>query len=163
MSDTQNTPYIHCMLIPLQQHYLLLPNSTITEVIPRASIAHTTNSSKTWLEHIDWQQITVPVVDLEKLLTESVDQIYRASKLCIIAGINNEANIEFYAFPCTGSPQLITLNATAFKLTHDTNDSAYLHCQIKIGNQIAFVPNLDELELLIQQNKLSENKLAEID
>ncbi|EGL54060.1 hypothetical protein MAMP_00170 [Methylophaga aminisulfidivorans MP] len=153
MSDMEKpaqAQFIHCMLIPLQKHYLLLPNSTITEVIPKATINSSSTRTTPWLEWVDWQQKSLAVVDLETLLAQDVETVYPANKLCIIEGINTEADIGFYAIPCTGSPQLITLNASALKMTHDQNASEYLYCQIKIGNKVAFIPHLDNLELAIK-------------
>ncbi|WP_139031813.1 chemotaxis protein CheW [Methylophaga thalassica] len=150
MEKPAQAQFIHCMLIPLQKHYLLLPNSTITEVIPKATINSSSTRTTPWLEWVDWQQKSLAVVDLETLLAQDVETVYPANKLCIIEGINTEADIGFYAIPCTGSPQLITLNASALKMTHDQNASEYLYCQIKIGNKVAFIPHLDNLELAIK-------------
>ena len=145
MEKPAQAQFIHCMLIPLQKHYLLLPNSTITEVIPKATINSSSTKTTPWLEWVDWQQKSLAVVDLETLLAQDVETVYPANKLCIIEGINAEADIGFYAIPCTGSPQLITLNASALKMTHDQNAS-----EIKIGNKVAFIPHLDNLELAIK-------------
>ncbi|WP_417542525.1 chemotaxis protein CheW [Methylophaga thalassica] len=150
MEKPAQAQFIHCMLIPLQKHYLLLPNSTITEVIPKATINSSSTKTTLWLEWVDWQQKSLAVVDLETLLAQDVETVYPANKLCIIEGINAEADIGFYAIPCTGSPQLITLNASALKMTHDQNASEYLYCQIKIGNKVAFIPHLDNLEMAIK-------------
>lgn len=142
--------YVHCMLIPMQEHYLLLPNSTITEVIPKTQITRDTTLPANWLGYVDWQDHNLPIIDIESLIASDIDSAQSAAnKLCIISGINPDARIEYYAVPCTGSPQLITLNSSALKLTENGTDSAYLHCQIQIGTKLAFIPNLDHLETQI--------------
>ncbi|WP_289281423.1 MULTISPECIES: chemotaxis protein CheW [unclassified Methylophaga] len=158
MSDMEKpaqAQFVHCMLIPLQKHYLLLPNSTITEVLPKATIKQAATKMTPWLEWVEWQQKKLAVVDLETLLKQNIETLYPANKLCIIEGINADADIGYYAIPCTGSPQLITLNASALKMTHDQNNSDYLYCQIKVGNKVAFIPNLDKLEIAIKNANLS--------
>lgn len=149
----QQAQFVHCMLIPLHRHYLLLPNSSIAEVIPRTGVAEPRPSAESWLSYINWQDREMPVVHLENLLTDGDDISSDGNKLCIINGINPQANIEAYAIPCSGSPQLITLNQAALRLTHDDNSSPYLHCQIKISNKVAFIPNLDQLETAIQSQQ----------
>ena len=146
----QQAQFVHCMLIPLQRHYLLLPNSSIAEVIPRTGVAEPRSSDESWLSYISWQNREIPVVQLESLLSGSDEVLSDGNRLCIINGINPQANIQSYAIPCNGSPQLITLNQAALRLTHDDNTSPYLHCQIKISNKVAFIPNLDQLETAIQ-------------
>jgi chemosensory pili system protein ChpC len=143
--------FVHCMLIPLSQHYLLLPNSSISQVIPKAGIRNDSDR-QSWLDFMDWQQQRIPVVHLEQLLNDEPAQD-SSNKLCIINGINTEAEIASYAIPCSGSPQLITLNQAALRLTHDDNSSPYLHCQIKISNKVALIPNLDALEHAIRQEQ----------
>lgn len=146
-----SSQFIHCMLIPLQQHYLLLPNSTISEVIPKTRIQHDADLPAESLGFVDWLEHNLPIIDLEAIIfsNNGMNEEY-ANKLCIIRGINPEADVDYYAIPCTGSPQLITVNSAALHLTHDTLDSPYLYCQIKIGNKIAFIPNLDQLETHIK-------------
>lgn len=150
---SKQVQFIHCMLIPLQEHYLLLPNSTIAEVIPRTGIDLDTPSHENWLGYVNWREQLLPIIHLEDLLKAGTDAAASGNKLCIINSINVSTSIEFYAIPCTGSPQLITLNQAALKLTHDENNSGYLHCQIKIGNKIAFIPDLDQLEIAIESQK----------
>lgn len=150
MTEPQNL-FVHCMLIPLHQHYLLLPNSSIAEVIPKTGVAEQRSEHQDWLGFIDWQGEQLPVVHLEKLLNHDTEIPSAANKLCIINGINDEAGIASYAIPCSGSPQLITLNQSALHLTHDDNNSPYLHCQIKISNKVALIPNLDRLENTLRE------------
>jgi chemosensory pili system protein ChpC len=141
------------MLIPLQQHYLLLPNSTIAEVIPRTSIEQNTANAEADNDSVNWREQVLPIIHLEELLNVDDETAFIANKLCIVNSINASTDTEFYAIPCTGSPQLITLNHAALQLTHDENSSDYLHCQIKIGNKVAFIPNLDQLEMRLEAQK----------
>ena len=152
MANNQ-TQYIHCMLLPLQQHYLLLPNSLIAEVIPRTGIDIDTPNPDNWLGYVNWREKSLPIIHLEDLLEKDTDAASQGNKLCIINTINTATDIEFYAIPCTGSPQLIPLNQAALQLTHDDSNSPYLHCQIKIGNKVAFIPDLDQLEMAIESQK----------
>ena len=145
--------FIPCMLIPLQQHYLLLPNATIAEVIPMPRLDFSDNKPDYWVGHHDWNASQLPVIDLESLVEGLPSDSADANKLCILHGINATANINVYALPCYGSPQLIHLNESALKLAQDTQDSEFLHCQIQIGNKIAYIPNLDTIEMTINQQQ----------
>lgn len=152
-AQAQQAQFIHCMLIPLQRHYLLLPNSSIAEVIPRTGVIQEQAGDSTWLSFIDWQQQRLPLVYLENLLTDGSEPQSAGNKLCIVNGINPDADIDYFAIPCSGSPQLITLNQAALHLTHDDNNSPYLHCQIKISNKVALIPNLDQIEASIRDQQ----------
>ncbi|OUR72443.1 hypothetical protein A9Q78_06510 [Methylophaga sp. 41_12_T18] len=143
--------FIHCVLVPLQDHFLLLPHPTIAEVIPMPRIKATQHETNYHIGSYTWRETTMPIIDLESMIENKTPQSDDANKLCILNGINPDAQVEFYALPCYGSPQLITLHESAIQATHDSDDSAFLHCQIKIGNKVAFIPHLDNIENYLQQ------------
>lgn len=150
---TAKLDYVHCMLIPLRQHYLLLPNTTIAEVIPlpRQIFSAPAAEQRFVVGQCHWQDSILPVIDLENLIDEPADADSRAAnKLCIINGINDNAAIDHYALPCCGAPQLITLNEAALQTSDQDNAQNWLYCQIKIGNKTALIPNLDDIESYLQ-------------
>lgn len=150
---TAKLDYVHCMLIPLRQHYLLLPNTTIAEVIPLPkNIISTQPEQQSFIVgQCHWRDGILPVIDLENLINEPADADSRAAnKLCIVNSINDNAAVEHYALPCCGAPQLITLNEAAFEASANNDVQNWLHCQIKIGNKTALIPNLDDIESHLQ-------------
>ncbi len=154
---TVKLDYVHCMLIPLRQHYLLLPNTTIAEVIPLSKqlFASQTTKQSFIVGECHWRDGILPVIDLENLIGKPADVERRAAnKLCIVNGINDNTAVEHYALPCCGAPQLITLNEAALQTTVHDAAQEWLYCQIKIGNKTALIPNLDDIETHLQ-NQLS--------
>lgn len=149
----RNDSFIHCMLIPLQQHYLLLPNSSIAEVVPKTGYTAASSASGYHLGHVGWRDRQLAVIDLETMLVGQGAAQRPAAKFCIVNGINPHADLDYYAIPCTGSPQLITLNQTALRRTHDEDTSPFLYCRIKIGSKAALIPDLDRVETAIQAQK----------
>lgn len=147
-----STDFIPCMLIPLRQHYLLLPNTTIAEVIPMPRITPTVDRPRYSLGQYQWHSHPLAIIDLESLVEQSDQQAQNANKLCVLYSINNDNNLQAYALPCYGAPQLIHLNETALKLVDDgTVESEFLHCRTHIGNKVAYIPNLDKLEEIALQ------------
>lgn len=150
---TAKLDYVHCMLIPLRQHYLLLPNTTIAEVIPlpKNILASQAEQPSFIVGQCPWRDSILSVIDLENLINEPADANSRAAnKLCIVNAINDNAAIDHYALPCCGAPQLITLNEAALQTTAHDDAQHWLHCQIKIGNKTALIPNLDNIENHLQ-------------
>jgi len=149
------TDFVPCMIIPLQHHYLLLPNSTLAEVTPLPRVIHTDNTKPSyWIGQCDWQSQTIPVIDLEGLIEGKRSNTADANKLCVLRGINTSANISIYGLPCYGVPQLIHLTESALKLAEGVLESDYVHYQIQVGNKIAYIPNLDAIETMLSQQRL---------
>ncbi|MBE9533016.1 MAG: chemotaxis protein CheW [Proteobacteria bacterium] len=147
------TDFIPCRLIPLQNHYLLLPNTTIAEVIPMPKLDSAVNKPSYWLGQYDWESTDLPVIDLESLIENTPLDTSTAAKLCIVHGINASSDVKTYALPCYGMPQLILLNESALNIVENTDSSEYIHCKIQIGNKITYIPNLDMVETIISQQK----------
>ncbi|PCJ32413.1 MAG: hypothetical protein COA90_03180 [Gammaproteobacteria bacterium] len=145
------TDFIPCMLVPLKDHYLLLPNSTIAEVIPMPRVSEVSDKAEFWVGLCKWHDLQVPVIDLESLVSNSKSDSEQAHKLCVLYGINDSVAMNVYALPCYGVPQLIHINESALTLAADEEESEFLHYQIKIGNKVAYIPNLDKIEASIEQ------------
>lgn len=149
------TDFVPCMIIPLQHHYLLLPHSTLAEVIPTPRLIYPDNTKPSyWIGQCDWQSQSIPIIDLEGLVEGNVtNTIGNASKLCVLRGINASANISIYSLPCYGVPQLIHFTESALKLAEDAIESDYVHYQIRVGNKVAYIPNLDAIETMLSQQR----------
>ncbi|MBE0438441.1 MAG: chemotaxis protein CheW [Gammaproteobacteria bacterium] len=145
--------FIPCVLIPLKLHYLILPNTTIAEVIPLPKLKSSDMSTPFWVGQYDWQDHTLPVIDLDSLIEDKPSACDDANKLCIVRGINTQAALNNYAFPCYGAAQLIHLTESALKVIDTPEQSDYIHCQLQIGNKIAYIPNLDAIEIVISKKK----------
>jgi chemosensory pili system protein ChpC len=141
--------FIPSMLIPLKQHYLLLPNATIAEVIPMPHFSIVANKPDFWVGQYTWHGQELAIIDLEKMVENDINGAENANKLCIIYSINTDNAINAYAIPCFGAPQLIHLNESALKLLAQGDESIYLYCRTQIANKIAYIPNLDSLEKTI--------------
>jgi len=149
-----STDFIPCMLIPLQQRYLLIPNTAIAEVIPMPKISSSEEQASYCLGQYQWNNEQITILDLEDLVEDKEGHSEGANKLCIIHSINKDNKLHAYALPCHGAPQLIHLNENGLRLVEDEIESSkFLHCRTHVGNKIAYIPNLDKLEELVLQHR----------
>ena len=146
-----STDFIPCMLIPLQNRYLLLPNESIAEVLPMPPFEHNNSKPNYWLGQCNWHSYELPIIDMESLIDNKEPSMSNTHKLCVIHGINTIAEMSIYAFPCLGAPQLIYLNESVLAQAQDTDESEFLHFQIEVGTKTAYIPNLDSIEATLGQ------------
>ncbi len=140
------TDFIPCMLIPLQQHYLLLPNSTIAEVIPMPQVSAVAEKPSFWVGECHWHTRELPVINVEALIEDKPIDVTAANKLCVLHGINESSDIPVYSLPCYGVPQLIYLNESTLLLAEESQDSDFVLYTLQIGKKTAYIPNLDTIE-----------------
>ena len=137
----------------MQNHYLLLPNAAVISVSAFAALSLPMNKPEFWVGEYKWQSQHIPVLDLESLIEEKAPNSEDVKKLCIIRSLNDDNDISAYAVTGHGSSQLIQINQSALQLSDTQKDSNFLHCQIQIGNKIAYLPNLDNIETMIQRQQ----------
>lgn len=145
------TDFIPCMLIPLQNQYLLLPNSTIAEVIPMPQLSPVDNKPDYWIGQCNWHSRQLPVINLEALIQGDDTDISNANKLCILHGISDNSTLPVYSLPCFGVPQLIHLNESTLLQAKHAEESDFLLYELPIGNNLAYIPNLDTIEASLSQ------------
>ena len=153
MSETSTTDSLPCILIPLQQHYLLLPNDAVIAVSPYSELTEASDKPESWVGEYSWNNQQIPVIDLESLVEEKPADLEGIKKLCIVRSINADNSVTAYALTGFGSSQLIQINQTALQLATEVLDSSFLHCQIQIGNKVAYIPNLDNIEVMLDRNQ----------
>ena len=149
MSETASTS-IHCMLIPLRENLLLLPNTTVAEIVSLPTIKPADHSPEFWAGLCTWRSRQIPIIDFEGLFDNSTADTDNASRLCVLNSINTAANLNFYGLLCYGSPQLITLNESILEAV-DGPVQNFIHNYINIASTAAIIPNLDIIEAAITQ------------
>jgi len=138
------------MLIPLRKNLLLLPNTTVAEIVSLPTIKPADHSPDFWAGLSTWRSRQIPVIDFESLFDNNTANAHDASRLCVLNSINTATNLNFYGLLCYGSPQLITLNESILEAV-DGPVQNFIHNYINIANTAAIIPNLDIIEAAIIQ------------
>ncbi len=142
------TDAIRCMLLPLKDKLLLIPNTTVMEVVhfPHTEPAET--APDYWVGHFNWRTQQPPIIDIDALLAQRPAENQDATHVCILKGIHKPDTLNAYALPCYAPPQLININMDTLQSLTQTKDD-WLYGQINIGSKATLIPNLDALEALI--------------
>ncbi len=140
---------IRCMLVPLKDRLLLVPNTTVVEVIQFPATTAAEHVPSYWIGYCSWRSQQLPVIDLDALLDQRSSNTEGVSHLCILKGIHDSAELTLYSLPCYAPPQLISIDADALQSLEEA-DHDWLYGQFNIGNKLALIPNLDVLETAIK-------------
>ena len=105
-SETEKTGQIDCLMIPLRDRQLLLPNVTVAEIIPFSHLL-TTNSAVDWiLGRINWRGVTIPVICYEILNNTPAPSPNPAARFAVINGVGSHSRMPFYGLLVQGIPRL---------------------------------------------------------
>ena len=149
MSELQindNPDQIDCLLIPIKDKNLLVPNVTVAEIVPFSHLL-TTNSSADWiLGRIDWRGTGVPVVCYEMLNQQGAPSPNPNARFAIFNGVGNNPQLPFFAVLIQGIPRLTHINEQGIQAVESFNAGEFDQEVVALGQESAVIPDLDGIE-----------------
>jgi len=154
---------VYCLLIPLRNDRLIVPRSCVAEVI-RDSMPESSSADDNWLcGRVQWNGKNIPVVSFERLCGASVATGGGRSRIVVFNSISDSARSEPYGILCEGFPQMVRVNAEVAESDprYQVPGDAPVICRIRLINEQALIPALDELEARIRDVQVTHNVLEE--
>lgn len=146
-SDDNTIDEVSCMLLPLKDKQLLVPNVSVAEIVPFSHLL-TTASSKNWmLGRIQWRGITLPVVCYEMLNQQTAPAPNPNARFAIINGVGGHHGLPFYALLIQGIPRQQRIQESDLQTVEAMHKGAYDAQAVTIGqDESAMIPDLDSIE-----------------
>jgi len=149
MTDT-TTKTLHCVLIPMNNRQLLLPNVSIAEVVD-----HDTNLSgdegPDWLAgYLDWRGQTLPVISYEGANEqEAIIPVAGRGRIVVLNTIGpNHDKLPFLAIVTRGIPSQTRLEPEQVHGGEDADQGPADLMQVELEGEPVWIPNLEYLESL---------------
>jgi chemosensory pili system protein ChpC len=147
MSEQLLPREIRCVLVPVGQLRLLLPNATVAEVITLPTPEPVEGAPDWLLGRIAWRGWRVPLVSFTKLAGAPEGDAELAVRVAVLKALGNNPKLPFIAVVTQGFPRLTTLNAELIIPTHDGAPlPAGVKAQVLVRDDIAVIPDLEGLE-----------------
>ena len=154
---------VYCLLTPLKSERLIVPRSCVAEVI-RDTLPETPPSDDSWLcGRVLWNGRDVPVVSFERLCGESVSTGGGRSRIVIFNSISDSTRSEPYGVLCDGFPQMVRVNAEVTEADpgYAPAPDVPVVCRVRLINEQALIPALDELEARLREVQIAHQVLEE--
>jgi chemosensory pili system protein ChpC len=159
MSD-QLPREIRCVLVPVGNVRLLLPNATIAEVITQSTPEPVSHAPEWLLGRIAWRGWRVPVVSFTKLSGAEEGDADLSSRVAVLKALGDNPKLPFIAVMTQGFPRLTTLNAELILPTHDGRSlPPGVRAHVLVRDDVAMIPDLEWIEAQLLQI-LNEADLA---
>ncbi|GGY15556.1 chemotaxis protein CheW [Rhodanobacter panaciterrae] len=166
---------IRCVLVPVGNLRLLLPNATIAEVVTQSKPEPVADAPDWLLGRIAWRGWRVPLVSFTKLAGTEEGDAELSVRVAVLKALGGNPKLPFIAVLTQGFPRLTTLNAELIIPTHDgTALPPGVRAHVLVRDDVAMIPDLEwiETELLglldaaelagsVESGELSESSHAE--
>ncbi|WP_266180994.1 chemotaxis protein CheW [Dyella humicola] len=147
MSELPLPREIRCVLVPVGNLRLLLPNATVAEVITLPAAEPVEGAPPWLLGRIAWRGWRVPLLSFTKLAGVSEGDSEQAVRVAVLKALGGHADLPFLAVITQGFPRLTTLNAELIIPTHDGAPlPPGVRAQVLVRDDVAVIPDLEGIE-----------------
>jgi chemosensory pili system protein ChpC len=141
------------MLLPIQGAQLLLPNAVVLEVVNYADVQPIADAPHWLLGFQSWREQQVPVVAFEVMLERSSLELAERPRMAVCKTLGDNPERPFIGILLSSIPHLVPLNEdNIVPLKHnDEGLSDLVQKQVAVGEQEAWIPDLNVLEWRLQE------------
>ena len=138
---------IRCVLVPVGELRLLLPNATIAEVVTQSTPEPVEGAPRWLLGRIAWRGWRVPLVSFTRLAGTGEGDSELTVRVAVLKALGGDPKLPFIAVLTQGFPRLTTLNAELIIPTHDGRDlPAGVRAHVLVRDDVAMIPDLEWIE-----------------
>lgn len=143
---------LDCLLVPLKDRNLIMPNVSVAEVIPFSHLL-TTNASTDWmLGRLDWRGTLVPAICYEILNGQPAPAPNPDARFIIVNNAGGSGEISFYAILVQGIPRLMHLNESDLQQVDAMGMGSFDQVAVTIEGVTAMIPNLIGIEDIVSRD-----------
>ena len=138
---------IRCVLVPVGEARMLLPNATIAEVVTHSTPEPIEGAPDWLLGRIAWRGWRVPLVSFTRLAGTAEGDSELVVRVAVLKALGGDPRLPFIAVQTQGFPRLTTLNAELIIPTHDGKglpDGVRAH--VLVRDDVAMIPDLEWIE-----------------
>lgn len=138
---------IRCVLVPVGNLRLLLPNATIAEVVTQSRPEPVEDAPEWLLGRITWRGWRVPLVSFTKLAGTEEGDAELSVRVAVLKALGGNPALPFIAVLTQGFPRLTTLNAELIIPPHDGSAlPPGVRAHVLVRDDVAMIPDLEWLE-----------------
>ena len=145
---------LYSLLVPLYQARLIVPRSCVSEIVRFTPPQGRGSGAPDWFRgFVNWNNLEVPVVSIEELCAMPSIEPAGRTRIAVFNGLSDVLGGRVFGVLTEGFPQLVRVNRDVME-AHDEQswpDGAPIICQIRMINEYPFIPDLDALEALVQE------------
>jgi chemosensory pili system protein ChpC len=138
---------IRCVLVPVGEARMLLPNATIAEVVTHSAPEPIEGAPHWLLGRIAWRGWRVPLVSFTRLAGTAEGDSELVVRVAVLKALGGDPRLPFIAVQTQGFPRLTTLNSELIIPTPDGKglpDGVRAH--VLVRDDVAMIPDLEWIE-----------------
>lgn len=145
----QATGQISCLLIPVQNKNLLLPNAAVAEIVDYQTPESSEETPDWFLGYVYWRGIRLPLISYDQANESGSGEFAVGSRIAVTNTIGKKhKQLPFMAFVTQGLPRLMKVRNEEISAQTDASVGAADSVTVKVNGEDATIPNLEHMEEL---------------
>ncbi|MCK4586797.1 MAG: chemotaxis protein CheW [Gammaproteobacteria bacterium] len=148
----QTESIVRTQIIPLTGMSLVLPNTSIAEVINYSTPSSVKGSPDWYLGMVSWRGINIPLVSFEKANEVKAARKSKLTRIAVLNGVSGNDKLSFYGVVVQGIPRLASLDESSIQeIANPTTKLPLALSQATVADQDAVIPDQIKIEKLLKQ------------
>ena len=141
---------VRTQIIPLTGMNLVLPNTSIAEVINYSAPSPVKNSPDWYLGVVSWRGINIPLVSFEKANDVKAARKSKSTRIAVLNGVSGNDKLSFYGVVVQGIPRLASLEESSIQeIVNPGVNLPLALAQATVAEQDAVIPDQVKIEKLL--------------
>ncbi len=137
------------VLISLQGGKILLPNTTVSEIITFITPESVENKPDWYIGAMRWKGYRLPLVSYSLMTGEKQEPTSNA-KVAILKALSGGSKMPYYALMTQGFPRLV--NIASDQLLDDSEHSSEYFYSAYLNEEVVRIPKLERVEETIREH-----------
>lgn len=141
---------IPSLLIPIQEHTLLLPNAAVAEIVPYAAPRRVPDAPEWLLGLFAWRGIRIPLMSYEAVIGRGVCGTKGRIRVVVFNALGGRRELPFFGIVAQGIPHLTHAHQSVVSVAVGEQDDhqGVLGHALMHGEPV-LIPDLEALEALL--------------
>lgn len=150
-TDIHATKSLRCLLLPLRDYNLLLPHSSVDEILPFAVVEESDDKGFI-IGQLSWRRESIPLVSLEVLNKAEQPELKRRTRAAVLHVNSLDSKIQNFAIILSGMPKMLVLSDGDLTEEDESNLPNSTARKVAINDVTAYLPDLDALEYILNKS-----------
>ncbi|VUD67532.1 hypothetical protein TDB9533_03840 [Thalassocella blandensis] len=155
MTNLAGVREVPCMLLPMLDHILLLPNTTVAEMSPMKPLMSLPDTPEWMMGLYEWRNIHVPVVSLESLNKGGRPPMNPQGRIAVLNSTGVSDKVAFIGIHTQGIPRMSRVGEEDIIENTETTKREFDLMAVKVGMEEFFMPDVVRIQAAVADLNLS--------
>jgi len=153
----QSTEDIYSLLVPLHEERLILPRASVAEVVRYAEPEAQLDGTGWFKGSIQWHGRSIPLISFEGLCGTDAPAPGGRTRIVVVYALSPDDRLSTYGVLAEGFPQIVRVNREVIlqDLSYKPEAGQPILCRIRMINETAYIPDLENVESMIREHQRS--------